>query len=439
MSTSGTDGPSSEENPTLAERIMNPDGGDNSGGDNDSGDRGSSPVRRLRRHVRTPRERDARAGGATVAGSRDADTTDEPDRLDTDDNDRYRDQPGDAVRDDTSSNDLQNDDTDYSREDNGDHSTDDTRDFSRDDTRDFSRDDTRDFSRDGGAGGYDREDETVVQSAVGDNDEAPGGYDRPRNDADLDSTQAMPAYEDEDSSDSGVGAGGAAAGGAAAGGAAGAAGAAGSKRRVTRDELYAREDRQGERDRLERARAEHQASAQDTAVDQQPVSGDQDRKRRKVKPPRTTDKFFGAFGLFVLRVLTGVVMGVHGVQKLLNMDGTAQFFSQLEFFGTPLPQAGLLAIITGAAEALIGVSLIFGFLTRLSGLGVLLITVGALLMVKMTSLPNPFAGGESGFDGELELILAGVGLLFLLVGGGGWALDRLFRRRPRTDALDDEL
>ncbi|MDN5725801.1 MAG: DoxX family membrane protein [Propionibacteriales bacterium] len=424
MSTPTTEG-SGEEKPTLAERIMSPDG-DDGGPDSPAAatDRRGRTAGRLRRHQRAPRSDTAGAdtgttdvstgsAGATAVGRNDRETLD------------------DTGHPDTSGDDVRNTD-DLTTEDDADRRDDGSRGAVRADRDEVDADDRENEVR--GAGrDWDDDGETVVQPAAGRRDSR-------REESDLESTQAMPAYEDDDRSGDGAGL----AGGAAAGGAAGVVGGtAASRRRVTRDELYAREDRQGERDRLERARAEHQATAgSDTATDGEPVPATTDRARqqRKVKPPRTTDKFFGSIGLFVLRVITGVVMGIHGVQKLLNMDGTAQFFSQLEFFGTPLPQPGLLAIITGAAEVLIGVSLIFGFLTRLSGLGVLIISLGALLMVKMTSLPTPFAAGsEPGFDGELELILAAVGLLFLLVGGGGWGLDRLFRRKNRTGPLDDEL
>lgn len=234
-----------------------------------------------------------------------------------------------------------------------------------------------------------------------------------RADEDPDRTQAMPRYEDDaptttqpavDDDD--------------------------ANRRVSRDELYRR--RPEEADRVAAVRADHAAASTPAEAEPTPVAAaadtDTTTKRRKVKPPRTTDKFLGSFGLFVLRIVTGVIMGVHGAQKLFAMEGTVQFFSQLSFFGYPLPQPQILALATGAAEVLIGIALVFGFLTRLCGFGVLLISVGALLMVKMTTLPNPFAISDPGFQGELELMLAAVGLLLLVVGGGGWAIDRLFRR-----------
>lgn len=203
-------------------------------------------------------------------------------------------------------------------------------------------------------------------------------------------------------------------------------------RRVTRDELYAREDRQGERERLAAVRAEHEAAtapaepvpAPAPEAEQPPAQG----RRKRLKYPRTTDRFFPSLGLLLLRLTMAVTFGVHGVQKLLTMEQTSEFFGTLTFFGTPLPYPSILALATGVAEVLIAVSLAFGFLVRFASVGILLITIGALLMVRMTTLSNPLEPGASGISGELELVLAGGGALLLCIGGGAWALDRLFRR-----------
>lgn len=210
---------------------------------------------------------------------------------------------------------------------------------------------------------------------------------------------------------------------------------AGQSRRVTRDELYSRADRQGEQERLAAVRAGHLAAAEPAtataaggAAAGTAAGAATTGTGKKRKPPRTTDKFFPSLGLFGLRVAAAAVMGVHGVQKLLTLDQTAQFFGTLKFFGMALPAPSILALITGVAEVLIAVALLFGFLTRIAGFGMLLISVGALIMVKMAVLPNPLAPGASGFSGETELLLAGAAVLLLCVGGGSWALDRLFRR-----------
>lgn len=216
------------------------------------------------------------------------------------------------------------------------------------------------------------------------------------------------------------------------------AGGTAESRRVTRDELYARADRQGEQERLAAVRAEHQgATTPVAAAPAAPDSSTTTTPAKKLKPPRTTDKFFPSLGLFALRVAAAAVMGVHGVQKLLTMEQTSRFFETLTLFGMPLPQASLLALLTGVGEVLIGVALFVGFLTRIAGFGMLLISVGALLMVKLTTLPNPIApGSQPGFAGETELLLAGAAVLLLCVGGGSWALDRLFRR-GRYSTADD--
>lgn len=205
-------------------------------------------------------------------------------------------------------------------------------------------------------------------------------------------------------------------------------------RRVTREELYARDDRRGEQERLAAVRAEHEAAT--TPAEPVPAAAPEadasttahQGRRKRMKYPRTTDRFFPSLGLLLLRLTMAVTFGVHGVQKLLSMEQTSQFFESLSLFGMALPYPSILALATGVAEVMIAVSLAFGFLVRFASVGILLISVGALLMVKMTTLPNPLEPGASGIDGELELVLAGGGVLLLCVGGGAWALDRLFRR-----------
>ncbi len=142
----------------------------------------------------------------------------------------------------------------------------------------------------------------------------------------------------------------------------------------------------------------------------------------------TNDKFLASFGLFVLRLATALVLGVHGVQKLMDLSGTQAFFAS-----TALPYPQIAALVTAIAEVLIALALVFGLLTRLAGLGALLIGVGALVFVKW--LKWPLVANQPGFAGEPELLLAAIGLLMLCVGGGWWSLDAAFRRgRARRKA-----
>jgi len=154
-------------------------------------------------------------------------------------------------------------------------------------------------------------------------------------------------------------------------------------------------------------------------------------ERRKLN----TDKFVGAFGLFVLRLVAAAIMGVHGVQQLMNLSTTETFFGK-----TMLPYANIFAIATGVGSVLIAVALIVGLLVRVAGFGMLAIGVGALVFAVWAPFSLFGVGGFAGSDGmtgERELLIAGVGLLFLCVGGGGWGVDRMFRSN-KSKGLPDE-
>ena len=60
---------------------------------------------------------------------------------------------------------------------------------------------------------------------------------------------------------------------------------------------------------------------------------------------------------------------------------------------------------------------------------------GALAFVQWGAW-SPFVPGQPGFLGELELLLAAVGLTLMLVGAGGWSLDRSFRAGRQRDKAE---
>lgn len=144
-------------------------------------------------------------------------------------------------------------------------------------------------------------------------------------------------------------------------------------------------------------------------------------------PKPTTDKALPSLGLFLLRLVTAGIMGVHGFQKLTDIPATQQFFASL---GIPSPL--YVAWGTGVAEVLAAVALVFGMLTRVAGLGIAAIGIGALALVKWGK-QNPFQKGVSGFAGELELLLAAVGLLLFCIGAGRWSVDGSMRASRRRN------
>ncbi|MCW3156490.1 DoxX family protein [Micropruina sonneratiae] len=147
---------------------------------------------------------------------------------------------------------------------------------------------------------------------------------------------------------------------------------------------------------------------------------------------RTTDGFLGSVSLFLLRLVVAAIMAVRGLEIVTNLPA-----AEAKFATTIIPEPKIMALVTGVAALAIAVALVFGLLTRLAGLGVTLITAGALVFVLWGNW-SPFVTGQSGFIGELELLLAGVGLVFLCIGAGGFSLDRSFRKSREKDRLADQ-
>lgn len=148
-----------------------------------------------------------------------------------------------------------------------------------------------------------------------------------------------------------------------------------------------------------------------------------------VAQKRVTDKFFGSLGLFALRLVAAAVLAVYGYQHLSDIGSFTDYVTKV---GLPSPH--YLAWGIAICEVLGAVALLFGALTRVAGLGLAALMVCALVFVKWGAV-NPFQAGTAGFIGELELVLAGLGLAILCLGGGRWSIDgsvRIGRERARA-------
>lgn len=221
-------------------------------------------------------------------------------------------------------------------------------------------------------------------------------------------------------------------GGAAAAGAAGATGSAEQPRRLDDHEAEARAA-EAERVRAQQEaqeRAEQEAAARARAEERaarERALGNVARSEPQAAEPvpdaipvRTTDRWAGSLGLFLLRLVLAAIMGVHGFQTITDIAGTTDFLTQV---GLPYP--GYVAWGLGVAGLLAAVALVFGLATRVAAVGIAAVAIGALALVKWGNF-NPF--GESGFSGELELLIAAAAILLVLVGPGGWSIDANWRR-----------
>ena len=116
-----------------------------------------------------------------------------------------------------------------------------------------------------------------------------------------------------------------------------------------------------------------------------------------------------AFGLFILRLVVGLIFLSHGVMKWQNLPGTLDFFTSLGF----LP---FWAYVVATVETAGGLSLILGLFSRLFGVLLAGVMVVAILTVKW-----PLGGWAAS---ELELLLLASTLAISLIGPSRWALGK---------------
>ncbi|MDR5684417.1 MAG: DoxX family protein [Armatimonadota bacterium] len=134
------------------------------------------------------------------------------------------------------------------------------------------------------------------------------------------------------------------------------------------------------------------------------------------------------WGLLILRVALGVIFIVHGWPKLnpnSPIKGIAGFAGFLQQLGVPAPR--LFAWVVALLEAVGGVLLILGPLTRLISVGLAIDMLVAIILVKRGMAKAPFADPKgAGWEFEFALLAASLALVFTGPGaialpwGAGW-------------------
>jgi putative oxidoreductase len=120
-------------------------------------------------------------------------------------------------------------------------------------------------------------------------------------------------------------------------------------------------------------------------------------------------------GIALLRIYVGVVFAIHGAQKLFGM-GPAATANAFAHMGIPAPAVSAWLVIF--AEFFCGLALVFGFLTRLAAIPIVIDMLGAILFVHGR---KGFFMQDGGFEYPLMLLIAG--LTLVLTGPGAMALD----------------
>ncbi len=154
--------------------------------------------------------------------------------------------------------------------------------------------------------------------------------------------------------------------------------------------------------------------------------------RDEVSRRGTTD-----LGLFVLRLVVGVLLALRGLQKLFGffggpgIDGFASTLTEAGF-----DQARLLAIAGGSVELIAGVMLVVGLATPVAA-AALFALVGVGFAMKLSDGdPTPLLSDTTrGLEGSV--LYAAVLFALLFTGPGRWAADRKWRwsHRPRFSGV----
>ena len=130
----------------------------------------------------------------------------------------------------------------------------------------------------------------------------------------------------------------------------------------------------------------------------------------------------------ILRLTLGAVMFPHGAQKVLGWFGGGGFKVTLEgMTGMGLPAA--IVVMVMIAEFLGSLGLIFGFLTRLSALGIISVMLGAIFTVHhQYGFFMNWTGNQAGEGFEFHLLAIGIAVALLVRGGGAFSIDRALEK-----------
>lgn len=121
----------------------------------------------------------------------------------------------------------------------------------------------------------------------------------------------------------------------------------------------------------------------------------------------------GDLGLLLIRVGLGVVFFAHGVQKLQGLDSVVGFFGALGLHP-------LFAYLVAIVETLGGLAMIVGLWSHWAAKFLAIIMIVAIALVKGSK------GFLGGYEFDLMLLLAALGVLF--TGPGKYSLDEKMKK-----------
>lgn len=135
---------------------------------------------------------------------------------------------------------------------------------------------------------------------------------------------------------------------------------------------------------------------------------------------RFTDRL-APYAPTILRVTLGVIMAVHGWQKLTGMTPEGFGTNMLAGLGVPVPV--VFGWLVTLVELVGGIALVLGFASRIAAGANALVLIGATLLVKSdVGLIAPIGAQLPGAELDLALVALAVGVVIL--GPGRLSIDR---------------
>jgi putative oxidoreductase len=132
----------------------------------------------------------------------------------------------------------------------------------------------------------------------------------------------------------------------------------------------------------------------------------------------------------IARLVLGLVMLPHGLQKLFGMFGGPGWNGSIGFLTGMLHVPYPFAVLAILAETVGALALILGFLGRVGAFGV---AVNMLVATFLVHAPNGFfmnwGGNQKGEGFEYHILAIGLALIVMIAGSGAASVDLALTRR----------
>ena len=135
------------------------------------------------------------------------------------------------------------------------------------------------------------------------------------------------------------------------------------------------------------------------------------------------------YSLALARVVLGMVFFAHGAQKMLGWFGGLGFSGTIGLFAK-LGMPGVVALFAIFVEFFGALSLLFGLLSRVAALAIIVEMIGAVLTIHIhNGFFMNWTGQQKGEGFEYHLITIALALLLVVQGAGALSIDRMISSR----------